>query len=321
MRKSVRTFLLTLLLLSTAAMPAWAFSDTQSDVNADKIEALQKNHVLSGQPDGTFNPQGVMTYAAGVSAIVNGFQLTVPEGKIPAPVSSLSSKLKAEAWYSNAFTIAAANGLTIPKEVDPNAPMTREVLVNLLSQAINTTGNYPTILLYTHINDEESLNPAYASSVQHLLNIGFKLLDKDNNFLPKQTVTRSTAAGRLYDSLQYVKKMQEQEDGGLAPGMSHPLIPAVPVNDPLTDYSLSVSKINDQVNEVTITANAPTPGYSLSISSIVFKDGQALLYTTVGKPDPAMIVPQVITETSASAYIPADYKPVLANGGGESPAS
>ncbi|ANS75223.1 hypothetical protein AWM70_11930 [Paenibacillus yonginensis] len=314
MKKSVRTLLLTLVLLSTAAMPAWAFTDTQSDINAEKIEALQKDHVLSGQPDGKFNPQGVMTYAAGVSAIVNGFQLTVPEGVTPVSASELSSKLKADAWYSKAFAIAAANGLTVPKEVDPNAPMTREVLVNLLSEAINTTGNYPTILLYTHLNDEESLNPAYASSVQHLLNIGFKLLDKDNNFLPKQTVTRSTAAGWVYDSLQYVKKMQEQEDGGLAPGMSHPMIPA----DSLTDYSLSISKVSDKVNQITITAQAPTPGYSLSITSIEFKDGQAILHTTISKPNPDMIVPQVITEVSTSTYISSDYKPVLANGGGTS---
>ncbi|WP_138493323.1 S-layer homology domain-containing protein [Paenibacillus pinistramenti] len=317
MKKSVRT-LLTALLLSTAALPAWAFSDTATDINAAKIEALESAHILNGQPDGKFNPQGSMTYAAGVSAIVSGFDLKLPAEKSTAADSA--GQTNSGAWYSKAFAVAAANGLTLPSGISPNSAMTREAFVNLLSEAINSTGNYPTILLYTDIKDSEELTPAYANSVQHLLNIGIKLLDEKGSFLPQQTVTRSTAAGWLYDGIQYVKLMKGQESSGAAPGAQPPIL-SVPANDPLSGYALTVSKVSDKVNEVTISAQAPTPGYSLTITSIVFKGSQALIYTQSERPDSGSIVPQVITEIQTSTYISSEYEPVLANGGSESAGS
>lgn len=303
MKKTAKTLLLSLLLTATA-VPAFAFSDTTSDTNAIKIDSLQHSGILSGQPGGKFNPQSPMTFSAGVSAIVKGFNLSLAAftfDKAPQ-ASEQFPNLKDNVWYSDAFVIAAANGLDIPKDVQPNEPMSRELFVHLLSQAINLNGNFPTILRFNHVADEASLTPAYISSVQHLLNIGVSLLDKNDSFQPKQAITRSTAAGWLYDTTEYVARMKDKESSS-------------PVNtaSPLTDYHLSSVKVNDKISEVTISATAPTPGYALKVTSIVFEGSKALITTEVNKPDPEAIVAQVLTEIKTTTYIPAGYTPVFAN--------
>ncbi|WP_223067208.1 S-layer homology domain-containing protein [Paenibacillus caui] len=306
--KSLRMLLLTFLLLLTAAVPAWAFSDTQSDENAAKIDSLKDAGIISGEPGGKFNPQGSLSYASGVSAIVKGLKLNLDGYKFIRPPKASDSfpNVKDDAWYSNAFVIASVNGLGIPKNVQPNQAMSREVFAHLLSQAINKTGIYPTILKFTEIKDGPSITPAYSSSIQHLLGIGISLLDKDGNFLPKKAISRSTSAGWLFDSIEYVNKMKESEN-----------VP-VPGKDPLSQYSVSTVKINDKISEVTITAQAPTPGYSLKISSIQFKGDQAVIYTTVTKPDPGKIVAQVITEVKVTTYISSAFAPVLGNASAKS---
>lgn len=315
MKKSARTFLLTLMLLVVAAVPAWAFSDTAGDANSAKIEALQASGILSGEPGGTFNPQGSLTFSAGVSALVKGFDLSLAAFTFnQAPQASDSfPNLQDNAWYSDAFVIAAVNGLDIPKEVKPGDVISRELFAHLLSQAVALSGNFPVILKYTEIKDGEAIAPAYANSIQHLLNIGVPLLDKDGRFDPKTAVTRSAAAGWLYDATQYVQTMKEQENGN-GNGNGDPS----QGRDPLTGYSLSTAKISDKISEVTIKAVAPTPGYALKVASIVFEGNRAVIYTAVSAPDPEAILPQVLTDVTTTAYIPDGFTAVLANSGSNS---
>src|SRR5690606_4829293 len=105
----------------------------------------------------------------------------------------------------------------------------------------------------------------------------------------------------LHRALLFVQKASEQQ------------IPdEVAANHPLYDLSLSQSAVNEQVNAITVSAQAPHPGYGIRIASITFEGMTAVIHTEPVLPDPDMMYPQVITEVKATTYVDAQYEAVLA---------
>ncbi|GFN34129.1 S-layer homology domain-containing protein [Paenibacillus xylaniclasticus] len=274
----------------------YAFSDTNNDPNASQIDSLQKQGILSGSGD-KFMPNGKLTNAEGISLLVKAFELKDTNVYIKEPkASDYFTKVKDQAWYSSAFVTAFAVGLDLPKDIDPAAAMTREQFAHYLFQAMTVDHDLAIIMLAIIYDDEEQVNPDYRGSVQNLLVTKIAKLD-NNKFKPKQSITRSTAAGWLYNALELVKQQTEQIDdsaGGLA-----------------YDMKLSVNAINELVNEVTVTATLPHPGYGLRISSIAFNDNTAFIKVEVTQPDPNRMYPQVLTEAKTVTYVSAEYKPII----------
>ena len=178
--------------------------------------------------------------------------------------------------------------------------MTREQFAHLLYRGIMTTGDYAFIEIYTEINDQGSITKAYMDSIQKLLIANIVKLDAKNNFNPKAVITRGEAAGWLHDAIKFVK----ENENNIPPTEE-------PQPFPLTGLTVSVKAINPEVNEVTITAQAPNPGYGIRIASLRFDGDQAIITVEPIFPKKDMMYPQVISEVKAVTYVSSAYKPVL----------
>lgn len=299
MKKSL-FLLLSFVLLLTFSGAAWAFSDLQTNPHADKIRALQSKGILQGEADGKFNADGELTYAAGVSMLVRGLDLSLARFLfLKAPeAGDYFTKVKDGEWYTDAFIIAQVNGLDIPKDVDPYQSMTREQFAHHLFRAIEANGEHAYVMMYALIEDEADIAEEYRDSIQKLVVSKLISLDKENKFVPKAPIARGEAAAWLHDAIEFVRTAAE------APQPE-------PLPNPLADLALTVNEVNGDVNEVIVTAQAPHPGYGIRISSIVFIDGEAVIYTEPILPDPERMYPQVVTEVKAVTYVGADFKPVL----------
>lgn len=311
-KKSLLTFALAVILIFTLGQSVFAFADVKNDPNKDKINALEEKGILSGE-HGKFNPNGKLTYAAGISMIIKGLDLNIDhvrfmkERFIKEPKASDNHpNLNDNAWYSQAFIIADFYGLDIPKDVKASDHLTKEQFAHHLFKAMIKKGDYAFIEIFMLINDEADINPAYMNSIQKLLITNIAAVDRDNNFHPTKAITRSVAAAWLHDAIEFVKDT--------------PPVKPLP-EQPTFDQTLTVEAVNGDINKVTITAQMPHPGYGLRIASIQFIDDQAVIYTEPIYPDPDKMYPQVITEVKVSTYVDAAFKPVLPATGGGSDAS
>jgi len=286
-------------LLFTLGQTVMAFSDVGKNPNAEKINALKERGILSGYADGEFKPNGTLTYASAVSMIVKGLDLNIDHVRfIRMPLASDNHpNLKDDAWYSSAFVIADFYGLDIPEDVKDSDKITKEQFAHHLFKAMMTKGDYAFIEIFMMLNDEADVDSKYMDSIQKLLISKIASLDKDQNFYPKQAITRGEAAAWLFDGIKFVKEQK-------------PIEPAPEV--PAYDAELSVEAVNADVNKVTVTAQMPHPGYGLRIASISFEGERAVLNLEVVQPDPDKMYPQVITEVKVSTYVDAKLKPELA---------
>lgn len=307
-KRSIIVLTLVAMMLFMLGQTVWAFKDVKNDVNEQKIAELKKLGILSNNKEDKFNPKGKLTYAEGVSLIVKGLELNIDHIRfIKEPkASDYFTNLKDNAWYSQSFIIANLNGLEIPKTVKANDVMTREQFAHHLFKAILTKGDYAFIEIYMMLEDEADVNKDYMESIQKLLISKIVTLDSSNKFYPKKAITRSDAAGWLYDAITFVKETTP--------------IPELP-EQPQLDLKLAVTAVNSDINKVTISTQVPHPGYSIRISSIGFEGDQAIIYVETILPDPDKMYPQVVTDVQVSTYVDAKLKPVLPESASSSDAS
>ena len=283
----------------------FAFNDVSKHPNGAKINKLKEFGIVNGFPkDQTFNPDGKLTYAAGISLIVKALDLNINDVQFirMSQASDNFPNLEDDAWYSQAFVIAHFYGLDVPADVKEKDAMTKEQFAHHLFKSMMTKGDYAFIKMYIQVNDEGDINSEYSHSIQKLLISKIATLDKDNNFNPKEFITRGTAAGWVYDALVFVKKHKPIEP--------LPELPNQP-EQPLYELDLKVESVTSQINKVTVTAQVPHPGYGMRISSIVFEGEQAIINVEAIYPDPDRMYPMVISNVSVSTYVDAEYKPVL----------
>lgn len=297
-KKSILIMALVAMMLFTLGQTVWAFKDVKNDVNEQKISELKKLGILSGDKNDKFNPKSKLTYAEGVTLIVRGLNLNIDNIRfIKEPkASDYFTNLKDNAWYSQAFIIASLNGLEIPKTVKASDIMTREQFAHHLFKAMLTKGDYAFIEIFMQLDDEADVNKDYMDSIQKLLISKIITLDSSNKFYPKKAITRSEAAGWLYNAIKFVKETTP--------------IPNLP-EQPALDLKLSVTAVNSDINKVTVSAQAPHPGYGLRIASIGFEGNEAIIYVETTLPDPDKMYPQLITDVQVSTYVDAKLKPVL----------
>ncbi|RKN86801.1 S-layer homology domain-containing protein [Paenibacillus ginsengarvi] len=283
-----------LIAIAMMAGSAYAFSDTSGDPNEDHINALQQAGIVSGVNEQMFAPKGKVTMAQGITMLVKAFDLNIDRLRfIKEPkASDYFTKVADDAWYATSFMYAHLNGVPIPKDVDPSQSMTKEQFADLLFHALSTKGDYAFVEMYVAIKDEDQINKDYMNSIQKLL-LGKMTELHDGYFYPKQEITRSEAARMLHAAIQFAKQHKP-----------------VPVK---SDVTLSVTKVNDEVNKVTLTwAERPNPGYGISVSAIAFtEDGKAIITYVMHEPAPGKMYPQVITEAKVDTFIASSYEPVL----------
>lgn len=289
--KIISALLISSSLLGAGVVSAGAFSDIEDRGNQAIVKSLQDKGIIQGITTDKFAPQKTITSAQAVQLVVKATGLK----ELPNFSGKSFESVPDGAWYANAVNIAVQHGLPVSAETKWNEPMTREDFANLLAAAVQKTGNYPVILMYMHIADESQIKEENRGAVQFLLLTKIAELDKGAKFHPEQNLTRMEAAKMTHAAMQFIK---EHKQGTVGEGEQNG-----------DDISTQIVKVNDKVNKVVITKdNLPNPGYAVAVTSIDFVNGkQAIVYYTVIQPDPNKMYPQVISKSSAEAYVSSQY--------------
>ncbi|MFC5447683.1 S-layer homology domain-containing protein [Paenibacillus aestuarii] len=280
-----------MLLSSLSFGTAFAFSDVDGS-EADAVNMLQKKGIVNGVDAEHFAPRGAISYAASVQLIVKafGYNLDAMRFDHPPAASEFFSHIRDDAWYANAFVIAHYNGLDIPKDVNPNASVTREQFADLLDSAFEQKAKLPLINLHVDLKDEANITPALQGSVLRLLHYKIADTDKNGNFNPKRELTRGETAIWIYRALNYIANIK----------------PPVQAEN----VAVNVEKVNNDVNKVTLSrAQKPTAGYGIIVNSITFKDAtHAVIQYTLKDPAQGEMSAEVLTVPTAVAYLPAQVE-------------
>jgi len=292
MKKIVAFTLTSVLVGSLSFGTAFAFQDLEPE-NKEAVLALQERGVVSGIDSEHFAPKGKLSFAQSVQMLVKAFQLNIDNMRfIKEPLASdIYTSVPDDAWYANAFVIAHYNGLEIPKDVNPNASITREQFAHLLVTALEKKGNFPLIKIYIEIKDEEQITPDYQGAIQRLLIYKLAALDSEGRFNPKGELTRGQAASWVHHAIRKWEQLTEK--------------PA-----PVEEITVSVDKINDDLNKITLSrGEKPNAGYGIVINGIRFgQDGQAVVTYTLTDPQPDRVYADVITVPQAITYVASNYK-------------
>lgn len=284
------------ILAATVSMgtSAFAFSDMKGDANEAKINALHKEGIVNGVTSDLFAPKAKVTFAQGVQFIVSGLKLSPTES---GKASDYFDKVKDKAWYASAFVTAKQNGLSLDKTVDPNGTITRAQFAHLLTQALQSKGNFPVTLMYANVTDGDKMTKEQMNSLQILYNTRIVSLGANGTFRPTEAVTRSEAAVWVHDAAKFAREVITPDKGS--------------AETPAYEYDAEVKleKAADGISKATVTVNnLPNPGYGLAIDKIEFgKNKTAVIYFSVTKPDPNSMYPQVISSASAVTYLPEGY--------------
>ncbi|MFC5532244.1 hypothetical protein [Cohnella yongneupensis] len=236
-----------------------------------------------------------------VTMIVHGLKLNIDNIRfIKKPeASDYYTKVKDTAPYAGDFIIAQFNGLGLPRDINPDAYVTREQFAKWLYGGLSTTGEYAWIELYIEVKDANKVTKGYMDSIQKLLIAGIASMDSLNRFWPTMEVTKGQAE-------RMVKRAQAFVDNNKpAPQPENPEIGI------LSDVKISSEHWADGVDRVTVSALVPHRGYGLDIAGVQFIKGVAVVSYRVVQPDPAAFYAQVVTEVKAYAYVPAGSKAIL----------
>ncbi|MGO4547300.1 S-layer homology domain-containing protein [Paenibacillus sp. 2TAB23] len=192
---------------TTQAFAATPFNDIANAGSKVKIEALQQQGIIKGVSDTAFHPEDSLTAAQGISLIVRTTQISLAAidfNKAPT-ADGYYTQVKNDAWFAEDFVIAHYNGLDIPADIDPSAPLTKEQFTHYLVQALELTGQYPTIKMFIPIQDEKDIKIDYQGTIQRALLYKIASLDEAGNFDPAHVLTRGEAAAMLYDTQAFIE--------------------------------------------------------------------------------------------------------------------
>lgn len=277
----------------------YAFQDMPEGAAGQKLMSLKERGMIQGNGK-VFHGERALKNSEAVQMLVNGMDLSLAAFLfIKEPLASDSfDRVPNDAWYSQAFVIAAVNGLELPRDIDPKADISREAFAHHLLTAMLLKGDYPfTKRLFT-FKDAGELNPDYMHSIQLLMNAGILQVDADSEFHPKQAITRLDAAVMLYDALEFMIQHQQQipEDG-------------ITVDE----VTMTTEAISEDLNKLTLSwGEQPNAGYTITITKVVFVDDQtAEIYYRLGYPKKDEMYAQVITTPTAVTYVSSAYIPVL----------
>ncbi|WP_339317146.1 S-layer homology domain-containing protein [Paenibacillus sp. FSL R10-2734] len=276
---------------------AFAFSDLKGDPAEAKINSLHKDGIINGVNKDKFAPKSKVSFAQGIQFIVGGLNLKPVAGSSSSKASDYFDKVSDKAWYASAFVIAKQNGLSLDRTIDPNGTISRAQFAHLLTQALQSKGNFPVTLMYVDISDGDKLSNEVMNSLQILLNTHIATLDKNGKFRPNDAITRSEAAALTYDAAAFAKRV---------------IVSNGSPTTPTYETEVTLTKAGEGVNKATLTVNnLPHPGYGLVIERIEFgKDKTAVIYFNVTAPDPGKMYAQVISKASVVTYLPEGYKAV-----------
>ena len=200
--------LLTFAITGNSFAAATPFSDIAGIPSKDKITALQEKGCIDGLGNGVFAPEKNVTAAQGVQFIVKALGMNIDTIRFFKKPEATDYFLKAEnnAWYANSMIIAAANGLELPKDINPNRNLTQEEFTFYLTEAMETQGKLPLIkIIPPQIADQEKISSNYIGAIQRAIVYKITQVDARGNFNPQKNITRADAAEQVYNAAAYLK--------------------------------------------------------------------------------------------------------------------
>ena len=186
MRKLFRVLaIMTLICMFTSC--ASAFTDVApGEWYTDNIESMAAAGLLNGYEDGSFRPEGTITYAEFISVTAR-----CALGSIPPSGSH---------WASGYMKRAYENGWYDYDEIfeaDFDKPITRQMAVKIVDLAFNIPANEQENNAYykymTSINDFDQIPGRYGYLVVRAYNNGILTGDEKGNFNPAASLTRAEA--------------------------------------------------------------------------------------------------------------------------------
>lgn len=141
---------------------AFAFSDLSGHSAETKINALHDAGVINGITSELFAPNAKVTLAQGVQFLVKGLALTPVTdtgSSNSSTASSFFNNVKDNAWYAFSFLTAKQSGLTLAQNANPNASLTRAEFAHLLTEALQSKGDFPVTEMYVMVEDGISSLP------------------------------------------------------------------------------------------------------------------------------------------------------------------
>ncbi|MBO7746167.1 S-layer homology domain-containing protein [Paenibacillus sp. MWE-103] len=233
MKKSFKMLTLTAtaalsLTFASQSFAAAGFTDLGNDAAKDKIISLQERGLVKGVSAELFAPQASMTAAQGVQLIVNALDLNLDLVRFfkEPKASDYFQNAKDDAWYADAFIIAAVNNIGLPADLNPGKVLSREEFTHMLIHAMEASGKLPMVNpVVIDIKDGDQITVDYSGSIQRALSYGVIALDKDGQLKPKAAITRSESAEEIYNAIEYLKAHPgEVADGTLTAAQGADLI-------------------------------------------------------------------------------------------------
>ncbi|MDI3328325.1 MAG: S-layer homology domain-containing protein [Alicyclobacillaceae bacterium] len=219
---------------------------------------------------------------------------------VPPKVEDYFERVQDGVWYTQAFLDCKLSGVDLPKDIDPHASVTREQFAHYLRTALAAKGVDPVVpLVYRVFQDEDQIDPTYRSDIQFMTYFGVMPVEGDA-VRPKDPVTRGSAAAMLSRAVL----LWMDPDGTWKSGF-----PAKRPEGKADEVAFEVKRLNDKVNEVTLTwGEKPNGCYALEITGIRFSGDEAVVLYRTRAPGKGDICPQVVVRPAATTYVDAKYK-------------
>ena len=205
--------LLALSITGQALAATSTFSDITNSAAKEEIQSLQERGFVAGYNAKEFRPEQILTTAEGTSIIANTLQLSLAaiDFSSAPKASAIFKNVKDGVWYSDAFINAHYNGVELPADLNPAAPLTREQFTAYLMQGLEKAGNFPMVKLIPQpIADEADIDPIYQGSIQRSLLYKVNTLGSDTKFEPKKPITRAEAAIMAFNAREALEARLEQ---------------------------------------------------------------------------------------------------------------
>jgi len=172
------------------------FSDLDNHWAQEAIEVMAAQHVIKGQPDGTYNPEGNITRAEFASLLVRMLNLDTS-----ATYNNIFSDVKDTDWFAKEIKAAYDKGIITGYngEFNPNAKITREDMMVMLMRALNK--ELPNKISERYqlfpFADQKEISSYAAQAIEQGIKSGL-VKGFDGKFAPKLFTTRAQAATVLY---------------------------------------------------------------------------------------------------------------------------
>lgn len=168
------------------------FTDTDAHWAKEVISKIASKDVVRGYADGSFKPDGTITYAEFLTLVVKALEFeTTYEGDI---------------WYDSYIFASRVNGLIDPTfEFDPNANITREEMADILGAYLDTVETIEVKYDPIKFIDQVEIDENKISHINTAVSFGLFSGRSNNTFDPSATATRAEVSQVIYNLIQVVQ--------------------------------------------------------------------------------------------------------------------